>query len=119
MTVSYSDVANVLDAVADYVDGIEFAKVAVKHAATTERIQKFAEKYEVSTGEQLPSSLRDKLAGLDPDTLDHLLKVSNNTEGSPDSLGSPSELLDRRQPSTVKEAAVQAEESFLNWIVNE
>lgn len=118
MSISYKEVANVLDAVADYVDDIEFAKSAAEKAAKDERINKFASKYETSTGETLPAPLKDKLASLDPETLDHLLKVAKNSEDSPEALGEPSDHGSAVVPRTVKEAAAQAEDNFLSWIVS-
>jgi hypothetical protein len=118
MSLDYKEVANVLDAVADYIDDIEFAKSAAEKAAKEERIGKFASKYETSTGEALPASLKEKLASLDPEALDHLLKVAKNTEDSPESLGEPSDHGMAVLPRTTKEAAAQADDNFLNWIVS-
>jgi len=115
-----TDVADVLDAVAGYIDNIEFQKHATETAAREERIHKLASKYQTSTGESIPSNMKDKLAGLDIDTLDHLLKVANNnTSDSPTTLGGPSEISDSPGPRTVKEAASHADDRFLSWIVND
>lgn len=118
MSVNYQDVANVLDAVADYIDGIEYEKTAAEKAARDERINTLSTRYEHSTGEALPESLKEKLAGLDQETLDHILKVANNNGDSPGSMGGPSEIQDGVQPETVKEAADQAEDRFINWIIS-
>jgi hypothetical protein len=117
--VSYEKVADILDSVAEYVDGIEHEKLAVEKSARDARISTFASRYEVSTGENLPDSLRNKLANLDQESLDHLLKVANNTGDSPESLGGPAEISDNPIPRTVKEAAARAEDKFLDWIINE
>lgn len=114
-----TDVADVLDAVAGYIDNIEFQKSAAENAAREERISKLASKYQVSTGESIPTNMRDKLANLDVDTLDHLLKVANNHSDSPTTLGGPSEISDSPGPRTVKEAASHADDRFLSWIVND
>ena len=115
----YDDVADVLDAVAGYIDGIEFQKQAAERTAREARIAKIASQYETTTGESVPTSLRDKLAGLDVETLDHLLKVANNNTDSPASLGGPSEISDSPTPRTIKEAAYQAEDRLLAWIIND
>ena len=117
--ISYVKVADILDSVAQYVDDIEHTKSAAEKSARDERITTFASHYETSTGEHLPDSLRDKLANLDQEALDHLLKVANNTGDSPESLGGPAEISDHTSPRTVKEAADNADEQFLNWIINE
>lgn len=116
--INFGDVANVLDAVANYVDGIEHEKTAAVSAARQERINKLASNYETATGEAIPTETRDKLASVELDVLDQLLKVANNTGDSPDSLGGPAEITDTPQPKTVKEAAAQADDNFLNWIVS-
>jgi hemerythrin-like domain-containing protein len=116
--INYEKVAELVDSVAEYVDEIEHSKLAAERSARTERVGKLAAQYETSTGESLPEELHDKLANLDQQTLDHLLKVANNSEDSPESLGGPAEINDRREPQTTKEAAAQAEEQFVDWIIN-
>jgi len=117
--VNYEKVADILDSVAQYIDDIEYTKSAQETSARNERISKFASRYETSTGESLPNNLRDKLANLDQEALDQLLKVANNTGDSPESLGGPAEISDNPNPRTVKEAAAHAEDKFLSWIINE
>lgn len=117
--INYEKVAEVLESVAEYIDSIEHSKTAAELNARHERISKLASQYESSTGENLPESLKEKLAGLDQEALDQLLKVANNTGDSPESLGGPAEISDNRIPTTIKEAAAQQEEQFLNWIINE
>lgn len=118
MSVDYQKVADVLETVAAYVDGIEHQKIADEQSKRTQRVKKLATSYEASTGESLPSDMEEKLAKLDQETLDHLLKVANNTGDSPDSLGHPANMTDHTAPKTTKEAAVRAEERFLDWIVS-
>jgi hypothetical protein len=115
----YKDVASVLESAAEYIDGIESTKQAAETAARDARIDKLASRYEASTGESIPMSLKEKLATLDVDTLDHVLKVAHNSSDSPESLGSPADISDSPAPRTVKEASVQAEDRFLSWIVND
>lgn len=117
--VNYEKIADILDSVAEYVDDIEHTKHTAEKTARDTRLDLFATKYESSTGESLPGSLRAKMANLDQESLDQILKVANNTGDSPESLGGPADTSDNPPPRTVKEAAAQADASFLNWIVNE
>lgn len=115
----YDDVANVLEAVASYIDNIEFEKQAAERTARESRIAKIANRYETSTGESIPAKMRDKLANLDVDTLDSLLKVAATSEDEPATLGGPSSISDSPAPRTIKEAASHADDRFLSWIVND
>jgi hypothetical protein len=116
---SHEKLASVLEAVADYIDETESSKLAEDRAARDARISKLAENYEASTGEILPDALKSKLAALDPNSLDHLLKVAKNNNESPVALGRPADLSDSPAPRTVKEAADHSEKRFLDWIVND
>ena len=112
-------VAELLDLVAVYVDENEHQKEAAERSARDTRISRLAESYEATTGESLPTQLTDKLATLDQDALDHLLKIANNKSESPTSLGGPAQINDHPEPRNVKEAATRAEDNFLNWIIND
>lgn len=118
---SRAQLADVFDALANYVDGIEYKKEAEATAARTERVSKIAERYEISTGEALPEEIRNKLAACDADALDYVLKVSNHSDESPDPMGRSSEIHADTDPAprTTKEAAEQSEKRFLDWIVSE
>jgi hypothetical protein len=116
--VSRTKLAGVLEAVADYIDENESQKLASEKVAREERIQKLAKSYETSTGETLAPAFKEKLANLDPETLDHLLKVAKNNDESPVSLGGPADTSDTPAPRTVKEAAAQAENRFLDWLIS-
>jgi len=113
------DIANLLEATADYVDGIESTKFAADKTAREARIGTLAGRYESSTGESIPANMKEKLATLDVDTLDQLLKVAHNSSDSPASLGEPADQDDVVVPRTIKEAAVQADDHFLSWIIND
>ena len=113
----YKDIADVLDSVASYVDDLEHEKEAAEKEARDSRVGKIAARYEASTGEDVPASIKEKLAGLDQETLDHLLKVANNNNEDVTSLGGPGSMNDHRTSMTVKEAAVQADDRFLDWIM--
>lgn len=113
-----SKVAELLESVADYVDAIESERSAKTASERNARISKLASRYENATGETLPDTVRSKLAGIEVDALEHLLKIANNSDGSPDSLGNPAELNDNTPPRTAKEAAAKADDNFLNWILS-
>jgi len=112
-------IADLLDAVAEYVDDVESQKTAAEQSARNERVEKLAQNYSVSTGEALPNEFKLKLASLDPTTLDHLLKVAKNNTESPDALGKPADADDTPAPRTVKEAAENAEKRFLDFLIND
>lgn len=115
---TYADIANVLETVARYIDDIETEKTAALTAAKSQRVNKLAQSYEAATGEKFDTNLQGKLASLDPEVLDHLLKVAhNNRNGNTESLGGPADVTDAPAPRTIKEAADQAEDRFLNWIL--
>lgn len=118
MSLDTEKLADLLVGVADYVDAIESDRSAKTASERDARINKIASRYEGATGESLPESVRSKLAGVEVDALEHLLKIANNNDGSPDALGNPADLSDDTPPRTKKEAADKAEDNFLNWILS-
>ena len=96
----YNEIADVLDSVAVYVDGLEHEKQATQQEARDTRVSKIAERYETATGEDVPENIKSKLAGLDPDVLDHLLKVANNSTDDVTSLGGPGSIPSHRPAPT-------------------
>jgi hypothetical protein len=113
MTIDYQKLATALETVADYVDATEGRRLRDKHAALQTRIASFAERYEESTGEAMPASLHNKLASLDEDALEHVLRISKTAGGSPESLG---------DPDTTETKTAGAEEDhvdrFTRWILS-
>lgn len=118
MTLTRKKLAEVFDAVADYVEQIEGQKLAAERAERLTRIDTMAERYAHATGESFPDVMRNKLANLDPAALDEIIKMTKTSSESPDSLGSPAEQRDYALPRTVKEAADQAEDNLLAWIIS-
>ena len=118
MSITRQKLAEVIDALADYVEDVELKKFAAEKSERTVRVDKIAQRYEQTTGESLPEPLRMKLSQVDPEILDHWMRTAQHTGEEPDSLGQPGEVHDKAQPRTVKEAASQAEDSFLSWIVS-
>ena len=109
-------VANVLDAAADHLDAIEAEKMSSAHTARQERIDTLAAKYADATGEEMPDSIRKKLAASDTDVVELVNSMIEKQAGVIEALGGPSTLSDNPVPTTVKEAADQAEDHFLSWI---
>lgn len=111
-------IANVIDAFADYLEETEGKQLAAERAERAGRIDKLASFFERKTGQSLPAEKREALSQLDHDTLDHLMKIAAVPEEGPDVLGQPSDYGSPRPATTVKEAAKQAEDNFVNWVLS-
>jgi hypothetical protein len=111
-------VANVLDAAAEHLDAIESEKVSSAHAERQTRVDTLAAKYAEATGEELPDSIRKKLASSDKDVVEWVNSMIEKQAGAVEALGSPSSRGDGAAPVTVKESADQAEARFGEWIVS-
>jgi len=110
--------SSLLSTVADYVDQVEHDKMSAEKIARDQRITRLSDTYERATGEALPSTMSAKLASMDIDALDYILKVARtNADEAPASLGGPVDL-GPRTPTTTKEAASYAEDNFLSWIIS-
>lgn len=119
--IDYNKVAELLEAVASYVDDVEYQKTAKEREARGQKVEQLVSRYTDKTGET-SDKFREKLSGLDDETLNEVLKLAVlvDGDGSLDSLGGPADTVDTSlQPLTVKEAAEQAEDRFLNWIMAE
>lgn len=110
--------ANAFDAMASYVEGIEASKTAAAHAERTAAVDKLASQYSNATGEELPDDIRNKLANSDKDIVALLQTVTEKQAARVEELGGPSARDDKSQPTSVKEAADQASDNFLNWITS-
>jgi hypothetical protein len=91
MSIKNADVADLLDAVANYVEASSGEQHRRKTAATRDKIAAYAASYEESTGEALPEEMQAKLASLDEAVLDLLVQQVKTAGGSPDTLGGPEE----------------------------
>jgi hypothetical protein len=111
-------VANVFDAMAEYVDAVEREKRASDDSARKTRVDKVASAHVSAHGEEMPDDVRQKLANTDPDVLAYIDGVLAKQAGVVDSLGSPATPADEDQPSTVKEAGDAADKRFLSWLVS-
>ena len=109
-------VANVHDAAAEHLDAIESEKISSACAERQTRIDTLASKYAETTGEELPDSIRKKLASSDKDVVELVNSMIEKQAGTVEALGGPSSRGDNSAPTTIKEAAEQAEERFLSRI---
>lgn len=109
----HAELANVFDALADYIDQTEGERLREKQAAQADRITRFAERYTESTGEEIPDALRGKLASLDEDVFEHVLMTTKTAGGSPDSLGGP---VDDTETKTAGEE--DADERMKRWLLS-
>jgi predicted RNA binding protein with dsRBD fold (UPF0201 family) len=109
-------IANVLDAAADHLDAIESEKVSSVQAERHAQIDTLASKYAEATGEEMPDSIRQKLASSDKDVVSLINAMVEKQAGRVESLGGPSDKEDPAAPTSVKEAAEAADDAFLKWI---
>jgi predicted extracellular nuclease len=111
-------VANVLDAAAEHLDAIESEKISSANAARQATIDTLAAKYAEATGEEMPDTIRKKLASSDKDVVELVRAMVTKQAGAVETLGSSSSRGDDSAPMTVKEAAEQADEHFRDWIIS-
>ena len=81
-------VSTVLEKAAKYVEAIEAEKTSTQHAIQTKAAEELADKLRAATGEELDSSVVDKLAKLDPHVAQILSKLSGESTGV-DQMGEP------------------------------
>jgi len=110
-------VADVLEAAATYMDAVESEKQAEVQSAREILIADIGEKYAEATGEDITDSVLRKLANADVDLLSILEKVADVSSDKVAELGSPSELRDSMAPMNHKEAAVAADDRFLDFVL--
>ena len=109
--------ANVIDAIANYVDEVESTKAAAATAARTARIDKIAALHAAAHGEDFPEDARKKLASADEAALDIVENLLVKQGGTVTPLGAPVDA-DTPLHKTTKEAADDADARFVNWIVS-
>ena len=117
--IDLTKVATVLEAAASLISATETEKRAEQNAQRTAEVTKLAAQYKEATGEDLPESMRQKLASSDKDVVGLIRGLAEKQAGTVESMGGPSAQRDTNsQPTTVKEAAVKAEERFLDWLTS-
>lgn len=111
-------IAAVLDAMADYVDANERAKTSAVETARSARINKIASAHVNVYGEEMPDDVRQKLAKSDDAALDYIEDSLVKQSGAVESLGSGISQTETTIPTTTKQAAADAGEAFVNWIIS-
>lgn len=109
-------IADVLEAAGDYIDAVEHEKTSSAAAERQAVIDVLAEKYAKATGEEMPDSIRSKLASSDKDVVGLLQSMVDKHAGEIEPLGAPSSKDDERESLTKKEAAEAADDRFLSWV---
>lgn len=118
MPLDLNKIANVLEAAAELIDAADSETAAQANAAREEKIATVAEKLASVTGEPISDELLATLAHADTAVLDAVEKVAE-TRTETVRLGGPADDNDlNAAPGSKKEAADQAEEAFLNWIIS-
>lgn len=117
------NVANLLEKVAAYIDQEENVRTQAIQTERKKIAQALNEKIATATGEELNPELLEKIAAADPNIIDTVIKLAERTNAQPpDTVGEPSNLDDNNTYNNknmrVKEAAAQADNQFLNWIMS-
>lgn len=116
MAVDLIKAAAVLEAAAAHLEAVEAEKHAAAGAERQSTIDKLASKYSEATGDEMPDSIRQKLAASDSDVVKLMQSLIEKQAGQVEALGGSASIDDDRAPMTKKEAAEDAEKRFLNWI---
>jgi len=118
--IDFNKIAELLETMAVYVDDIEWNKTAEQRRTHQEKVNQLAARYTDKLGEDLDEKSIEKLSGLDSDVLDEILKVAAiASDESLEAIGGPADDSDTSDsPTNIKEAADQAEDKFLNWIIS-
>lgn len=110
-------IATVLERMADVLDAGEAEKRASTVQQRTTQINKLAEQYREATGEDLPDTIRQKLASSDEDVVSLVQKMAERQTEKVESLGGPSSNRDGDATQfTKKEASDAADDRFLHWV---
>lgn len=110
-------VAAVLEAAADYYEQNEREKTSATEAVRIARLDKIAAAHLATHGEEMPDTVRHKLAKTDDSSLDVIEELLAKQAGTLSPLGEGASS-DDPSPKTVKEASSDADERFVNWIVS-
>jgi len=119
---SLEKIADVLDALAGYVDATDAEKTAEARVEKEALIASIGEKHAAATGEDISDEMLLHLSRVDTALLQTMDKVAGTRKEASDetTLGGPSDRGDLSvEPTNKKEAAERADDQFLNWIVEE
>ena len=111
-------IAAVLDAAADYYEQNEREKTSAIEATRASRIAKIASAHLATHGEEMPDTVRQKLAKTDDASLDYVEELLSKQAGVVTPLGAGADVDSDNVPKTVKEAASAADERFVGWILS-
>jgi len=117
-TMDLVKIADVLDAMAEYVEAGESEKQAAANASKESLIVSISEKYATATGEAISDDLLKKMASAEMPLLEAMEKVAETKKDTDQmTMGEPSSRRDFSvEPETKKEALEMAEDRFLQWI---
>lgn len=120
----YTDVADVLEKVAEHLDAQDHEKTAAAVAGRRELVAQFEQQYAQATGEDLDPALAEKLASSDENLLAAFQKLAervSTVDGEPDNLGGPSNTPNdhvyMNKAAEMRARAQEADYSFLNFIM--
>lgn len=117
MSAAISQVPELLEKLADFLEEEEAKKEAASREKKASSVAKIQSLYTDATGDELPSDVAAKLAEVDSDILKTLENMASSEKLA--SMGDASEKTDGPgQPRTIKEAAAQAEDRFAAWILD-
>jgi hypothetical protein len=123
MGVDKNQLADVLETTATFLDAQATEKTAAIREERSQVVSTFAEKYASSTGEELPEKVREQLIGSDENLMSAFEKMAgaaNRHNQEPEDMGVASNHPDEATaPTTVKEAADQAGDAFVKWVMND
>lgn len=119
-------VATVLEKVAEHLDHEEYRQQETAQTKRRQMAQTLSEKYAAVTGEELSSDVVDRIASSDVNILRAFERLTEKTAAAPLSDEEPEKMgesanIDNRaalpQSERTKQAAADAEDRFLNWVM--
>jgi len=110
-------VARVLEAAADYLDGVETVKEAAVQAEREKLITAIGEKFAEATGEDISDDVLRKLANADTELLGAFERFAETSTDKIAELGAPGDMNDNTM-LTQKERDAAAEDRYLDFLLS-
>lgn len=119
-------VATVLEKVAEHLDQDEYRQQETVQTQRRQMAQTLNEKYAAVTGEELPSDVLDRIASSDANIIRAFERLTEKTAAAtvsdeePETMGESANIDNRTAlPASerTKQAAVEADDRFLNWVM--
>ena len=118
-------VATVLEKVAEHLDHEEYRQQEMAQTQRRQMAQTLNEKYAAVTGEELSSEVLDRIASSDANILRAFERLTEKTAAAvpsdePETMGESANIDNRAalpRSERVKQAADDAEDRFLNWVL--